>query len=120
MVDDDLRALVNGVIWPSFEGRELPEWMVEELQHGLAGVFFFGLNLDLDDPSQLTALSDQVHSLRPDALTGSDEEGGIVTRIESGQGSQVPGNAVLGRLDDLELTRAANAHIGSYLSLIHI
>ena len=45
-------------------------------------------------------------------MIGCDEEGGNVTRLESGGGSSIPGAAVLGRIDDVELTEAAGRAIG--------
>ena len=46
------------------------------------------------------------------AIVAIDEEGGDVTRLFAAAGAPFPGNAVLGRLDDLEITRDTAAAIG--------
>ncbi|MDN4613685.1 glycoside hydrolase family 3 N-terminal domain-containing protein [Leifsonia sp. F6_8S_P_1B] len=112
--DSELRRLANGVVWPGFTGVEAPEWLERELAGGLAGVVYFGQNVE--DAAQVRALSDRIHRLRPDALIGVDEEGGTVTRLEVREGSSTPGNAVLGRLDDVELTERAAAWTGALVA----
>ena len=99
---DELIRLVNGVLWPGFLGREVPEWLADALSDGLAGVVYFAQNLDGDT----AALSAEIHRLAPRAMIGIDEEGGSVTRLETSTGSTVPGAAQLGALDDVEATRA--------------
>ena len=48
----------------------------------------------------------------PYAIIAMDEEGGDVTRLFAATGAPFPGNAVLGRLDDLDTTRDTAAAIG--------
>ena len=48
-------------------------------------------------------------------LVALDEEGGDVTRLEAATGSSVPGNAALGAVDDLDLTRAVASALGGAL-----
>ena len=48
----------------------------------------------------------------PYAIIAIDEEGGDVTRLFAATGAPFPGNAVLGRLDDLDTTRDTAAAIG--------
>jgi beta-N-acetylhexosaminidase len=114
MVDPALRRLANSVLWPGFEGTTAPRWLERELADGLAGVVYFEQNIE--HPEQVRALSDRIHALHPGSLIGVDEEGGIVTRLEAQHGSSTPGNAVLGRLDDVELTRAAAAWTGAIVA----
>lgn len=45
-----------------------------------------------------------------------DEEGGDVTRLQSAQGSLLPGNAALGVVDDIDLTRACGRALGRLLA----
>ncbi|WP_285727296.1 glycoside hydrolase family 3 protein [Psychromicrobium xiongbiense] len=106
---------VNAVIWPGFLGTSLPSWLAEALTQGLAGVVYFKQNIAGDDATgqQLAALSAQITGLNPLALIGADEEGGDVTRLQSGTGSLLPSAAQLGRLDDTALTEAAGAQIGA-------
>ncbi|WP_045076596.1 glycoside hydrolase family 3 protein [Psychromicrobium lacuslunae] len=109
---EELKRLVNSVIWPGFNGRTLPDWLRTALQEGLAGVVYFRQNVDPDDPQQLSALSAEIRAANPRAIIGVDEEGGSVSRLEAKNGSSLPGAAVLGQLNDLALTEAAGRHLG--------
>jgi beta-N-acetylhexosaminidase len=95
---------------PGFEGPTLPDWLEARLRAGLAGVCLFATNIS--SPQQVRALTDAIRAANPDALIAIDEEGGDVTRLHQATGSPTPGNAVLGRLDDLALTRAVGEAIG--------
>ncbi|HET7800295.1 MAG TPA: glycoside hydrolase family 3 N-terminal domain-containing protein, partial [Humibacillus xanthopallidus] len=61
-------------------------------------------------------LSAELRSVAPDLLVSVDEEGGDVTRLHYPTGSNQPGNAVLGRLDDTALTRESAAAVGRELT----
>jgi beta-N-acetylhexosaminidase len=98
---------------PGFTGTSLPAWLRDRLRAGLAGVCLFGPNI-VSFP-QLRALTDAVHHENPRALIAIDEEGGDVTRLFHKVGSPFPGNAVLGRIDDLAVTRNAAAQVGGEL-----
>lgn len=104
---DELERLANGVLWPGFLGTEAPAWLLDELRDGLAGVVYFGQNVG----DGLADLSAAILAANPDALIGIDEEGGSVTRLESADGSTLPGAAQLGRLDDLEATERTGAEL---------
>ncbi|MEW2010870.1 glycoside hydrolase family 3 N-terminal domain-containing protein [Microbacterium sp. NPDC078814] len=104
---DELERLANGVLWPGFLGTTAPAWLVEELRDGLAGVVYFGQNVG----EGLPALSAQILNANPDALIGVDEEGGSVTRLESGSGSTLPGAAQLGALDDVVASERTGAEL---------
>ncbi|WP_287931112.1 glycoside hydrolase family 3 N-terminal domain-containing protein, partial [Arthrobacter sp.] len=108
----DLARLVNSVIWPGFVGTTVPSWLDRALRNGLAGVVYFSHNIDPDVPEQLPALSAAIREANPSAVVGVDEEGGNVTRLQSRDGSTIPGAAVLGALDDPEVTAAAGRAIG--------
>jgi beta-N-acetylhexosaminidase len=96
------------VLLPGFRGTALPAWLRARLEAGLAGVCLFADNLVDDD--QAAALTAQIRAANPDAVVAVDEEGGDVTRLAARTGSPYPGNAVLGRLDDVHLTaRVARA-----------
>ncbi|GAB3567296.1 glycoside hydrolase family 3 protein [Spelaeicoccus albus] len=112
MPDSALLRLANSVVWPGFTGHTAPHWLLRELDGGLAGAVYFSHNIDPADPAATASLSRQIHDANPLALIGVDEEGGAVTRLESVGGSSVPGNAVLGRLDDTEVTERAAAWLG--------
>ena len=110
--DPSLLALVRGVLWPGFLGTRAPDWLKRELEGGLAGVVYFSQNLDAADPAQPARLSRELTGIRPPALIGVDEEGGNVTRLESTNGSSLPGHAQLGRVDDIDATRTVGQAIG--------
>lgn len=110
--DPTVRALVAGVLWPGFLGTSAPDWLLRELDGGLAGAVYFGHNIDASDAAQLPTLSQQLLDARGGVLLGVDEEGGTVTRLEAAHGSTLPGAAQLGRLDDEDVTRAVGAELG--------
>ncbi|WP_141014328.1 glycoside hydrolase family 3 N-terminal domain-containing protein [Nocardioides sambongensis] len=103
----------------SFEGPRLaPEWSAL-LAEGLGGICLFGSNLtgDRDDVADLVA---DIRRVRPAALVGLDEEGGDVTRLHIRAASPVPGAAVLGRIDDADLTASVGRAVGTDLASVGI
>lgn len=113
-MSDDLALLANKVLWPGFFGTEAPSWLLEELRDGLAGVVYFGQNIG----EGLPALSASILAANPDALIGVDEEGGSVTRLESAEGSTIPGAAQLGLLDDLVATERTGAELARRVAAV--
>ena len=109
-----LRRLVVGTLMPGFVGTTVPEWVTREYAAGLAAVCLYGANVV--DPDQLSALCGSLRSAAPDLVVAVDEEGGDVTRLHYPTGSNQPGNALLGRLDDTSLTRDSAATIGRELA----
>jgi len=95
---------------PGFAGTVLPSWLRERLSAGLGGVCLFAENIA--SPTQLRALTDSIMAANPYAIIAVDEEGGDVTRLSAATGSPFPGNAVLGRLDDVDTTHDTAAAIG--------
>jgi beta-N-acetylhexosaminidase len=65
-------------------------------------VCLFGENIV--SRAQVRTLTDAIRAANPLALIAIDEEGGDVTRLYYATGSPYPGNALLGRIDDVELT----------------
>jgi beta-N-acetylhexosaminidase len=98
------------VLQPSFTGPELPAWFAGLLAEGLGGVCLFGFNVH--SPEQLATLTAALHEASPLAVIAIDEEGGDVTRLYQSTSAPFPGNAVLGRIDDLTLTRAVAEQVG--------
>jgi len=90
------------VLMPGFEGTDLPGWLAARLRAGLGGVCLFGENIQ--SRAQVRALTDAIREANPLALIAIDEEGGDVTRLYYATGSPYPGNALLGQIDDLDLT----------------
>jgi beta-N-acetylhexosaminidase len=109
-----LRRLVVGTLMPGFVGTRLPRWLEEEYAAGLRAVCLYGANVV--GPEQLRELCAELRGLGDDLVLALDEEGGDVTRLHYRTGSPEPGNAVLGRLDDVELTRDSAIRIGAELA----
>lgn len=95
---------------PGFAGAELPTWLRNRLRAGLGGVCLYAQNIS--SVEQLQMLTDAIMAENPYAIIAIDEEGGDVTRLFAATGAPFPGNAVLGRLDDLDTTRQTAAAIG--------
>ena len=95
---------------PGFAGTALPMWLRHRLRAGLGGVCLYAQNIS--SPEQLQALTETIMAENPNAIIAIDEEGGDVTRLFAATGAPFPGNAVLGRLDDLDTTRDTAAAIG--------
>lgn len=104
--------LIHAVLMPSFVGPNLPQWVVEAAANGLGGVCYFGHNVDTLE--QLRAVSDRLHAAGSTA-TMIDEEGGTVSRLRPGGESIHVGHAVLGRADDVALTRGVAGMIAAEL-----
>lgn len=103
----------SAVLLPGFLGTELPEWLAVRLRGGLGGVCLFAQNIA--SPEQLRALTAAIREANPLAIIAIDEEGGDVSRLYAATGSPFPGNAVLGRLDDVALTASVGAAVAREL-----
>ena len=103
--------LARATLFPSFPGTEPPDWVRRFLADGGGGITLFAYNLP-----GLESLTASLRSERDDVLLAIDEEGGDVTRLEVATGSSYPGNAALGVVDDVDLTREVAAEIGSDLA----
>ena len=103
-----------GVLMAPFTGTELPEWIAEALDAGLASVILFGHNT----PDARTAgrLARAVHERAADCVVAIDEEGGDVTRLQSLTGSFLPTAWALGEADDIELTLDVGKALGDLLA----
>jgi beta-N-acetylhexosaminidase len=112
--DPALGRLADAVLIPPFPGQHAPPWLLEALAGGLAGVTLFGVNVESAD--QLAELTAQLRAAAPEPVIAIDEEGGDVTRIAHLRGSPYPGNAALGAVDDLALTEAVYAALGTDLA----
>jgi len=116
-LDPALAALADAVLIPPFPGLTAPRWLLRALSRGLAGVTLFGSNVT-GDTSSLTATLRAAASLEP--VIAIDEEGGDVTRVAYAAGSPYPGNAALGAVDDVALTRSVYSAIGADLARLGI
>ncbi|RXZ47866.1 hypothetical protein ESP57_15200 [Agromyces fucosus] len=110
----DLRRDILTTLLPGFEGLQAPGWVLELLREGLGGVCLFGPNVET--PEQLRALNAELRGANPLAVIAIDEEGGDVTRLFYDRGAPFPGNAVLGRIDDVELTARVARAVGEALA----
>lgn len=115
-VHQDLRGLALGTLLPGFEGTSAPSWLLDLLSEGLPGVVLFERNVDpAAGDDGVAALGAQLRAARVDCIVAIDEEGGDVTRLDATRGSDVPGAAALGVVDDLDLTRRVGASLGRRL-----
>jgi beta-N-acetylhexosaminidase len=116
-LDPALAALADAILIPPFPGTTPPRWLLSALERGLAGVTFFGANV-VGNTAALTATLRAAAPTEP--VIAIDEEGGDVTRVAYGSGSPYPGNAALGAVDDVALTRSVYASIGTDLARLGI
>ncbi|TFD93272.1 glycoside hydrolase family 3 protein [Cryobacterium lactosi] len=105
-----VRSHIRATLMPGFVGTELPGWLRQRLRDGLGAVCLFGQNIVSID--QLRALTDSIRAANPLAVIAIDEEGGDVTRLYFHSGSPYPGNAILGRIDDLGYTEEVGRLVG--------
>ena len=116
-IDPGLAALADAVLIPPFRGTTPPPWILRGLERGLAGVTLFGPNV-VGDTAALSAALRSAATAEP--VIAIDEEGGDVTRVAYAEGSPYPGNAALGVVDDVALTRDVYAAIGGDLARLGI
>ncbi|QVJ00737.1 glycoside hydrolase family 3 protein [Nocardiopsis eucommiae] len=112
--DPTLERLANATLLVPFESLQAPRWILDGLADGISGVCLFHNNLE--SPEQVTALNASLCEATDTPLISLDEEGGDVTRIGQARGSDYPGNAALGAVDDPDLTRATLRALGHQLS----
>ncbi|PYC67506.1 glycoside hydrolase [Micromonospora arborensis] len=117
-LDPGLRRLALGTLLAAYPGPVPPDWAVDLLADGLAGHTLFGTNVH--DPAQVAASTAALRAGRPDVLIAIDEEGGDVTRLAHATGSPYPGNAALGAIGDVALTRRVYQSIGAELAALGI
>ncbi|GAA4377657.1 glycoside hydrolase family 3 protein [Agromyces bauzanensis] len=110
----DLRRDILTTLLPGFAGTEAPEWLLRRLADGLGGVCVFGRNIA--GAEQLRALNASLRAANPLAVVAIDEEGGDVTRLFHDVGAPYPGNALLGRIDDVALTERVARAVGEALA----
>ena len=116
--DPALGRLAEAVLIPPFPGGQEPDWIRAALGEGLGGVTLFGPNVQ--DRRQLSRLTASLRRAAPEPVIAIDEEGGDVTRISHQTGSDYPGNAALGAIDDVDLTRSVYAALGDDLAALGI
>jgi beta-N-acetylhexosaminidase len=116
-IDPALAALADAILIPPFSGTTPPPWILRALERGLAGVTLFGPNV-VGDTAALSAALRSAAAVEP--VIAIDEEGGDVTRVAYAEGSPYPGNAALGVVDDVALTRDVYAAIGGDLARVGI
>lgn len=117
-LDPGLRRLALGTLLAAYPGHTPPGWAVDLVADGLAGHTLFGTNIR--DPAQVAAGAATLRAARADVLIAIDEEGGDVTRLAHATGSPYPGNAALGAIGDVALTRRMYEAIGAELAALGI
>jgi len=116
--DPGLGRLAEAILIPPFPGSQEPDWVRAALGDGLGGVTLFGPNVQ--DREQLARLTASLRSAAIEPIIAIDEEGGDVTRISHQIGSEYPGNAALGAVDDTDLTRSVYAALGADLAALGV
>jgi beta-N-acetylhexosaminidase len=106
-----LARAAAGTLLASFPGPALPAWLSRRVEGGLGGVCLYGSNRDAD----VADVAATLHGVRPGLVVAVDEEGGDVTRLEARTGSSLAGNAALGAVDDVTLTREVAGALGRVL-----
>jgi beta-N-acetylhexosaminidase len=109
---------VLGTLLAAFPGSTPPGWALDLTVEGLAGHTLFGRNVD--HPDQVATATAALREARPDVLVAIDEEGGDVTRLAHATGSPYPGNAALGAVHDIALTRRVYHAIGTELAAVGV
>jgi beta-N-acetylhexosaminidase len=102
-----LRRRIGQLLIGSFEGPQVPvEMRALAREFDLGGITFFRRYGNIEDPEQVAGLAYEVRNLGVEmpAWVAIDQEGGRVTRLRS-PFTVWPPMAVLGRSDDVELTR---------------
>ncbi|MEU7995970.1 glycoside hydrolase family 3 N-terminal domain-containing protein [Micromonospora sp. NPDC049060] len=117
-LDPGLRRLALGTLLAAYPGPVPPGWAVDLVAEGLAGHTLFGTNVH--DLGQVAASTAALRAGRPDVLIAIDEEGGDVTRLAHATGSPYPGNAALGAIDEVALTRRVYEAIGAELAALGV
>jgi beta-N-acetylhexosaminidase len=119
VTDAALARLADALLIPPFPGAAAPAWVLSALAGGLAGVTVYGPNIVT--PDQLQGLIAELRIAGGgEPVIAIDEEGGDVTRIAHLAGSPYPGNAALGAVDDVALTRAVYQALGSDLAALGV
>ncbi|MEV4621323.1 glycoside hydrolase family 3 N-terminal domain-containing protein [Asanoa sp. NPDC049573] len=113
-IDPALRRLALRTLLAAYPGSSPPPWALDLAAEGLAGYTLFGFNID--DGPQVAASTAALRAANPRVIVAIDEEGGDVTRLAHRSGSPYPGNAALGSLDDVDVTRAVYRAIGGELA----
>jgi beta-N-acetylhexosaminidase len=112
--DPTLAGWADRVLLPCFDGTVAPDWIRRRVAGTLGGVCLFGRNVGPDD--SLARLTSALHAERDGVVIAIDEEAGDVTRIDASTGSRFPGAAALGRVDDVAITGAVAAQVGTLLA----
>jgi beta-N-acetylhexosaminidase len=118
MSDPTIRELALRTLLPAFPGTTPPDWALRLVSEGLGGIALFGANVET--PDQVAELTAALRAAREDVIVAIDEEGGDVTRLCYASGSPYPGNAALGVVDDVALTRRVYGAIGDELAAVGV
>lgn len=116
--DPALRRLANATLLIPFPSRTAPRWVLDALEDGLGGVVLFYFNIG--GPEQLSDLTAQLREAGGDPIVCLDEEGGDVTRLGHLTASPYPGNAALGAVDDVAVTRRVHRALGEDLRAVGV
>ncbi|WP_405864361.1 sugar hydrolase [Streptomyces sp. NBC_01515] len=113
----DLDEAAHRCLVAGFDGATtVPDQLKRLIDRGLGGVILFTRNVR--DAQQVSRLTDQLRSIRPDLLVAIDNEGGDIGHLVNAGAPDVPGSYALGVVDDPALTaRCADALAGHLATL---
>ncbi len=115
---EQLRKLADSVLLACFEGTSVPVWLDRRLRESLGGVCLFGRNIGTAE--ELRALTSGLAGTHSGVVISVDEEAGDVTRLDVATGSRFPGQAAIGRVDDVSATREIGRETAELLARHHI
>ena len=82
---DSLKSLISHMIIIGFEGEKVPQSLkIYIKENGIGGVILFSKNIK--NPKQLKALTSRLKSLDSTIMIATDQEGGLVQRLNSKNG----------------------------------
>ncbi len=119
----NLEQRVGQKLLLAFECKELTPEVITAFQKYLPGGVTLFRPFNIDNPSQLRALTDALQNLArelhlPPLLIATDQEGGQLMSV--GDGTPLPGNMALGATRSAELARRAGEVLGRELSALGI
>lgn len=125
-VDDlSLEDKIGQLLMVHFEGEEVNEDIIEQVQHArIGGVIYYTWSNGLTSPTQVRTLSLSLQKLAKEKgllplFIATDQEGGAISRLGKGF-TDFPGNGALGRCHDTELAYKTAYAIGKELKAVGI
>ncbi len=120
----DIEQAIGQKLLLAFEGKDRPSpEIVKALREYKASGITLFRSLNIDNPSQLRALTESLQRLArdfdlPPLLIAADQEGGQLMAV--GDGTPLPGNMAIGATGSAELARRAGEVLGRELAAMGV